>query len=135
MINESDIQICTRSIKSIIDLSFATQELYSLVSDWHIDESNASDSDHEIIIFHIRTKATELVDNPLCSEFFNLNKADWKLFSEELLIQSKNIDFSHLYSSQNINDLNAAAIILQNLIYTAAEKAISKRRFSEKSKH
>ena len=136
LINEPDIQTCARSTNSVIDLSFATQKLYSLISDWHIDELNASGSDHEIIIFSIRTKATELVDNLLCSEFFNLNKADWKLFSEELLIQSKHIDFSYLYSSQCFfNDLNSAAIILRDLIYAAAEKSIPKRRFCEKSKH
>jgi hypothetical protein len=116
-------------------LAFATQNLYQLISDWHIDESNASGSDHEIIKFYIRTKATELVDNLLCSDFFNLKKADWKLFSEELLIQTKNIDFSYLdHSSHTQNGLNLAAKSLQNAIYAAAEKSIPKRRFSEKSK-
>ncbi len=142
LINESDIAIFTRKFRdsttsSVIDLAFATQNLYSLISDWHVDENNASGSDHEIIKFNIRTKATELVENPLCSEFFNLNKADWKLFSEELLIQAQNIDFSHLYSNYSIsqlNELNSAALVLQNIIYVAAEKSISKRRFSEKSK-
>ena len=129
LINESDIQTCTRSANSVIDLAFATQKLYSLISDWHIDESNASGSDHEIIKFYIRTNATELVDNPLCSEHFNLNKADWKKFSEYLLIESQNVDFSHLNS---ISKLNSAALQLQNLIYAAAEKSIPKRRFSEK---
>ena len=67
---------------------FATQKLYSLIFDWHIDENNALDSDYEIIKFNIRTKAIKLVENPLYSDFFNLNKADWKLFLEELLILS-----------------------------------------------
>ena len=85
LINEFDIPTCTRSANSVIDLAFATQNLYQLISDWYIDESNASGSDHEIIKFYIRTKKTELVDNPLCSDYFNFKKADWKLFSEEIL--------------------------------------------------
>jgi hypothetical protein len=76
LINEPDIQTCSRSANSIIDLSFATQKLYSLISDWCIDESNATGSDHELIRFYIITSATELVDNSLCSDFFNLKKAD-----------------------------------------------------------
>jgi len=108
LINESDIQTCSKSANSIIDLSFATQKLYHLVSDWHIDESNASGSDHEIIKFYIRTNAIKLVDNPLCSQFFNLNKADWKLFSEEILNNSQYIDFSQLDS--DYNNLNIAAL-------------------------
>ena len=76
LINKFDILICTRLTNSVIDLVFVTQNLYQLISDWYIDESNASGSDHEIIKFYIRTKKTELVDNPLCSDFFNLNKAN-----------------------------------------------------------
>ena len=137
LVNEPDTITCTRSTNSVIDLSFATQKLYQQISDWHIDESHASGSDHEVIIFYIRTTATELVDNPLCSEYFNLKKADWKLFSEELVLQAQNIDFSHLYlmqSDSNLTALNTAAIQLQNIIYAAAEKSISKTRFSERSK-
>jgi hypothetical protein len=98
---------------------------------------HATGSDHELIRFYIRTNATELVDNPVCSEFFNFKKADWKQFSEEIHNQSSNIDFSHLNSihSDQLNDeLNTAAVQLQNLLYTAAERSISKYKFSDKSK-
>ena len=140
LVNEPDITTCNRSANSIIDLSFATQKLYHQISDWHIDESHASDSDHEVIIFYIRTATTELINNSLCSEHFNLKKADWKLFSEKLVLQAQNIDFSHLHSIHSIqsksdlNALNTAALQLQNIIYAAAEKSISKTRYSEKSK-
>ena len=141
LINESDIAIFYRKndnsiTSSIIDLAFATQKLSENISDWYIDEFNASDSDHEIIRFNIRTKATKLVENSICSQFFNLKKADWKLFSEEILTQTKYIDFSHLNHSNNddLNDLNAAAIKLQSIIYAAANKSIVKRKSSEKSK-
>ena len=63
-----------------------------------------------------------------------MKKADWKLFSEEILLQAKYIDFSYLNHSNNLNDLNAAAIELQSLIYTAANKSIVKRKSFEKSK-
>src|SRR5918911_1631996 len=132
LINKFDISTCTRSANSVIDLAFATQNLYQLISDWYIDESNASGSDHEIIKFYIRTKKTELVDNPLYSNFFNFKKADWKLFSEEILIQANNIDFSNLSDLES--DLHSAVLAIQKAIYIAAEKSIPKRRFSEKSK-
>jgi hypothetical protein len=144
LINEPDVSTFTRkfrnsTISSVIDLAFATQNLFSQIFDWHVDENNASGSDHEIIKFNIRTKATELIENPLHSEFFNVKKADWKLFSEKLLIEAHNIDFSHLlYSDQpvfsQLNELNTAALALQNIIYAAAEKSIPKRRISENSK-
>ena len=135
LVNESDIQTCSRSNNSVINLAFITKKLYSQVSDWCVDEINASESDHEIIVFNIRIKATELIDNSLCSDFFNFNKADWKLFSEEILVQAQDIDFSYLHSDCScVNDLNFAAKTLYNIIYAAAEKSISKRRFSDKSK-
>ena len=139
LVNESDIATFYRKNDNatsslIIDLVLIIQKLSENISDWYIDESNASDSDHEIIRFNIRTKAAELVENSICSQFFNLKKADWKLFSEEILFQAKYIDFSYLNHSNNLNDLNAAAIELQNLIYTAANKSIVKRKSFEKSK-
>ena len=139
LINESDITTFYRkndnsTNNSIIDLIFTTQKLSENISDWYIDESNASGSDHEIIRFNIRTKAAELVENSICSQFFNLKKADWKLFSEEILFQAKYTDFSYLNHSNNLDDLNAAAIELQDLIHTAANKSIVKRKSFEKSK-
>ncbi len=41
-----------------------------------LQHSNTSDSDHEIIRFNIRTKVAKLVENSICSQFFNLKKAD-----------------------------------------------------------
>jgi ribonuclease HI len=139
LINEPDVYTYARNNGenasfSVIDLSFATKNLSESISDWHIDEENASGSDHEIIKFNIRTKATELVENPLCSQFFNYKKADWKKFSEEIQMQSQNIDFSHLNYSNDENDLNAAALQLQSIINAAAEKSIAKIKFSENSK-
>ena len=141
LINESDIITFYRKndnlISSlVIDLAFTTQKLSEDISDWYINESNTSDSDHEIIRFNIRTKTAELVENSICSQFFNLKKADWKLFSEEILSQAKHVDFSHLNHSNydDLDDLNAAAIQLQNIIYAAANKSIVKRKSFEKSK-
>ena len=139
LINESDIAIFYRkndnsTSSSIIDLAFATQKLSEDISDWYINESNASDSDHEIIRFNIKTKAAKLIENSICSQFFNLKKADWKLFSKEILLQTKYIDFSYLNHSNDLNDLNTTAIELQNIIYAAANKSIVKKKSFEKSK-
>ena len=71
LINESDTATFYRkndnsTSNSVIDLAFTTQKLSEDISDWYIDESNASDSDHEIIRFNIRTKAVKLVENLIC---------------------------------------------------------------------
>jgi Endonuclease-reverse transcriptase len=136
LISEPDIATFHRSsAHSVIDLTFATKNLQ--IFDWHIDDSNATGSDHELIKFNIRTKATELADNLACSDFFNFKKADWKQFSEDIYNQSIQTDFSHLnsvHSSDQYDELNAAALSLQNMLYTAAEKSISKFKFTDKSK-
>jgi hypothetical protein len=74
LVNEPDILTWIRpgSAGSVIDLSFATQRLYTEISEWYIDELNATGSDYELIRINIRTQATELVDNFLCSAYFNL---------------------------------------------------------------
>jgi hypothetical protein len=116
-------------------LTFATKNLQ--IFDWHIDDFNATGSDHELIKFNIRTKATELVENLASADFFNFKKADWKQFSEEIYKQSFYTDFSHLnsvHSNDQFDELNAAALSLQNMLYTAAEKSISKFKFTDKSK-
>jgi Endonuclease-reverse transcriptase len=75
LISESDIATFHRSsAHSVIDLTFATKNLQ--IFDWHIDDFNATGSDHELIKFNIRTKAAELADNLACSDFFNFKKAD-----------------------------------------------------------
>ena len=63
-----------------------------------------------------------------------MKKTDWKLFSEEIFLQAKYIDFSYLNHSDDLDDLNTAAKELQNLVYAAANKSIVKRKFFEKSK-
>ena len=116
--------------ESVIDLAFATKSLFQQIADWYVDDSITTGSDHEVIKLHIRTKTAILVNNPLYSEFFNFKKADWKQFSKKILIQTQYIDFSHL----NLSNLNEAALSLQSAIYVAAEKSITKRKFTEKSK-
>ena len=116
--------------QSVIDLAFATKSLFQQIADWYVDDSIATSSNHEVIKLHIKTKIAISIDNPLCSNFFNFKKVDWKQFSEEILTQTQYIDFSHL----NLLNLNEAALSLQNAIYIAAEKSIKKRRFIEKSK-
>ena len=107
--NEPDLATWSRpnSTSSVINLSFVTQRLHSKISDWYIDESNASGSDHELIRFSIRTEATRLVENPIHTGYFNLNKADWKVFSEALISEAQDINFLYLSSQK---ELEAAAL-------------------------
>ena len=61
LINEPDIMTRSSTInsvitQSVIDLAFATKSLFQQIADWYVDDSIATDSDHEIIRLHIRTK-------------------------------------------------------------------------------
>ena len=98
LINESDIIIFYRKNDNltnslVINLAFTTQKLSEDIFDWYINESNASDFDHEIIRFNIRTKVAKLVKNSICSQFFNLKKADWKLFFKKFFYKQNTLTF------------------------------------------
>jgi multisubunit Na+/H+ antiporter MnhB subunit len=56
-VNELDILIWIRlgAASLVINLSFATQRLYTEISEWYIDELNATGSDYKLIRINIRT--------------------------------------------------------------------------------
>src|SRR5215469_12605195 len=69
---------------SVIDLVFVSQGLISKHIDWEIDQEVASGSDHEILLYSI-VESDDLVENPAYESLYNLEKADWKAFSQKLL--------------------------------------------------
>ena len=140
MINKPDEYTFSRSknegrniSKSVIDLAFATNNLHSKVSNWFIDESNETDSDHQLIQMSIRTNDVQLIDNSLMSGSFNIKKADWEKFEKDLKYEAK-LHESTFESMNSFEELEAAALKLQEIIQKAAESSIPLRRFSEKSK-
>lgn len=120
--------------RSIIDLVFVTPSLYQRQMSWDIDTAIASGSDHEIISFSI--PRGEWVDNPLTTSPYNLQKADWELFSKKLLELHDTSDFSTSNITEDLReeDLEREALNLQVLIQTAAETSIPKRKPSSRSK-
>ncbi len=136
LLNESDILTCSRSNNSIINLTFATKELNNMLLNWEIDEDKVSDTDHEIILFSINIDSDNLVENSIYNSQYNFEKANWKAFTEELILQSNKEEFA---SKINISEmsrelLETEAEKLRDIILHAVNKAISKKRTHEKSK-
>src|SRR5947207_4573858 len=136
LLNESDILTYSRSNNSIIDLIFATKELNNMLINWEINEDKVTDSDHETILFSINIDSGNLVENPVYNNQYNFEKADWKIFAEELILQSNKEEFaSNINISQISREmLETEAKKLRDIIIIAANKAIPKKRIHEKSK-
>src|SRR5204862_1717694 len=101
---------------------------------WEISEQTAG-SDHVIIQFTIHIDNGNLVENPLYSNQYNFDKADWKQFENDL-IKCANMDefqtnLDNLIIS--INVLEKEAEKLRDIILKAANN-IPKKRITEYSK-
>src|SRR6266536_4589279 len=107
-----------------------------MLINWEIDEEKVSGSDHEIILFSINIDNGNLIENPIYNSQYNFEKADWKLFAEELLLHSNKEEFLSKINNLEISKelLETEAEKLRDIILIAANKAISKKRISEKSK-
>ena len=86
--------------KSIIDLTFISAELNESLTNWFIDDEEASGSDHEIIRFSVKLGTEELTENPLYANQYNFEKADWEriLTETERLSKTKNFNGTRLKS-------------------------------------
>jgi hypothetical protein len=147
LVNEPDVmtfcryQTNSNSIsESVLDLSFARGNIISSISEWAIDEENASGSDHALISLKIQSDSVELVENQLLGPF-NLEKANWKEFHGNLnsLFLQKKQHFDELKkiehsNSENLQKLEEAAIQLTEIVQIAATNHIPKIKKSDKSK-
>ena len=71
---------------SVLDLTFATQAITELVTNWTICNDLATKNDHEIVYFSILTESTEFVENPVISTMiYNIEKTNWPEFHNALL--------------------------------------------------
>ncbi len=107
-----------------------------MLINWEINEDKVTDSDHEIILFSINIDSNNLVENSIYNNQYNFEKADWKIFAEELILQSNKEEFaSNINISQISREmLETKAEKLRDIIIIAVNKAISKKRIHEKSK-
>src|SRR5436190_144156 len=101
-----------------------------------IEKDKVSGSDHELILFSINIDNGNLVENPIYNSQYNFEKADWKIFAEELILQSNKEEFASKINILQISRemLETEAEKLRDIIIIAANKAISKKRIHEKSK-
>lgn len=136
LLNEPDQQTCTRSDTSVIDLAFVTKDLNRMLIEWEISEQIVTDSDHEVIQFSINIDNGNLVENLLYKSQYNFEKANWKGFKNNLLLEEKKEEFhSQIDNSEvSVSLLENEAKKLRNLILKAAEKNIPKKRITERSK-
>jgi len=107
-----------------------------MLFNWEIDEDKVSDSDHELILFSINIDNDNLIENSIYNSQYNFEKADWKIFAEELILQSNKEEFASKINILQISRemLEIEAEKLRDIITIAANKAISKKRIHEKSK-
>ena len=121
---------------SVIDLTFATKKLNKMCINWEISEDKASGSDHEIILFSINIDSRNLVENPVYSNHYNFDKADWKSFAENLLRESNKQEYQSSLDNSEISTslLEMEAEKLRDIIFKAAETSIPKKKISEKLK-
>ncbi len=136
LLNESDILICSRSNNFIIDLTFTTKKLNNMLINWEINENKVTDSDYETILFSINIDSDNLVENSVYNNQYNFEKADWKIFAEELILQLNKEEFaSNINISQISREmLETEAEKLRDIIIIAANKVILKKKIYEKSK-
>lgn len=123
--------------KSVIDLTFASENIESLISNWYVDFESTG-SDHEIIRFDIIINFDQMnqLNSIEMSNRFNVAKADWNKFNDHLKNQSNVTQriLQELLEKENVDNLNQSAEILTNLLQNAAELHIPKMRTCAKSK-
>jgi ribonuclease HI len=114
--------------------------------DWEINQEIASGSDHEILLYSI-VGSNDLVQNPIFQMPYNLEKADWKAFSQKLLELDQSIEFTweNIESDRpNLDQpdqdldynlgLETEALKLQEMVKRAADSAIPRKRPVSQSK-
>jgi hypothetical protein len=68
----------------VIDLAFATKDMREEVRDWEVFWDLQLRVEHVLIRFGIVIRFIELVENPLHTGPYNLEKADWPRFRNRL---------------------------------------------------
>ena len=121
--------------QSVLDLTFATSKMAENIVDWAINDEIVTGSDHEVIAFTLLSKNAQKVDSPLNASY-NVQKADWKNFIENLQsnhIASK-LKIETLSQFPNIENMAKMAILLRSTIKNAINENIPKRRQCNQSK-
>jgi hypothetical protein len=106
-------------------IAFATIDMREEVRDWEAPWDLQSGAEHVLIRFGIATRFTELVENPLHTGPYNLEKADWPRFRNRLKQFATPV--LALYYSQNSwtnEEIDILAKEMQECIQKAADQSI-----------
>jgi hypothetical protein len=136
LINISDEYTFTRdNSNSVLDLTFATVDLASKITNWSINDDAETDSNHEIIEFSINIENIETMNN-LMTRKFNTQKANWNKFSQYFKNNHSSIKdrMTSLLINSTSNNLNEKTKLLKDVIVEASNQFISKKRSCENSK-
>jgi len=128
----------------VIDLVFVSQGLSTKHIDWEIDQEIASGSDHQILLYSI-VESNDLVVNPAHQMLYNLEKADWKAFSQKLLELDQSSEYRWDYQEVGPSwgpdieldfdlGLEDEDTKLQEMIKKAAEASIPRKKAFSRSK-
>jgi hypothetical protein len=120
---------------SILDLTFATSQLSTMVMEWATDEEAACGSDHEVVRFSIALDANSTVPSPLCQRY-NWKKADWEEFNNTLkeTAAKQQAEFDSLLATNTTSSLDSAALLLTQWIHDAIQVSVPIARPCNKSK-
>ncbi len=136
LINISDEYTFNRdNSSSVIDLTFATIDLASKITNWSINDNAEIDSDHEVIEFSISIEDIETVNNSMTRKF-NTQKTNWNRFAQYFKNNHSSIKdwMTRLLINSTSNSLNERAKLLKNVIIETSNQFISKKRSCENSK-
>ena len=129
LIKEEDIPTYHYSNgSSVLDLAFSSPLVTALISNWAIDEDNASGSDHEIIKFEITAESDDQVIPPT-TERWNWKKADCESFTKTLKETSdatKGV-WSQLHEQGGQTNLESSATYLTKIIQMSAAMHVPKK--------
>ena len=129
LINEEDTPTYHYSNgSSILDLAFSSPPVTSLISNWAIDEDNASGSDHEIIKFEITSDSDDQVLPPTTERWY-WKEADREAFTKTLKDTSKATKdvWSGLHEQGGQINLESSANYLTKIIQMSATLHVPKR--------
>jgi hypothetical protein len=98
---------------SVLDLTIAAPAVAREVTNWAIDEDNATGSDHEVIRFQIESLHPD-VERTATRKHLNWKKTDWKTFTTTLqnLSKSSQTHWTNLCQNPTHENLNEWAHML-----------------------
>ena len=95
-----------RQLKSIIDITLASENISDKVTDWSVNVEACQASDHNAIEFTIGTGVLNRPSNRSSTYYFNSKTADWTKFNESL---SSTMEASGLLTT-DFNSLDSAQV-------------------------